>query len=289
MKKIYFLPFLAFVTVLLSSCGNSTVTRLDNPADSLAYAQGVRAADGFTYNATQRLGVDSTLIGSMMKGMEDAFFNTSEKQRAYNIGVQYGVALREQFLKNVYNRMLAYGDSAGLNEELFFDAFKAVVYDEELVIDASTAAAYCSRADYLRKLRYNEVKYADVRASSDDFMEVNASQPGVHVTESGLQYRIEKQGNGPKPTENSRVVINYKGTLLDGTEFDSSYQRNKPSTFSVDKVVKGFSEGLQLMPVGSKYTLYVPYDLGYKDNDNNPKIKPYSTLIFEVELLSIEK
>jgi FKBP-type peptidyl-prolyl cis-trans isomerase FklB len=110
----------------------------------------------------------------------------------------------------------------------------------------------------------------------------------VVTTPSGLQYKILKEGTGPKPTAADKVVCNYRGTLINGTEFDSSYKRGQPATFPVGQVIKGWTEALQLMPVGSKWQLFIPPDLAYGERGAGNDIGPDSTLIFEVELLSIE-
>lgn len=122
------------------------------------------------------------------------------------------------------------------------------------------------------------------------FLEENKAKPGVVTLENGLQYKIEKAGSGKKPTLSDNVKVHYKGTFIDGRVFDSSYERKEPVTFPLSGVIRGWTEILQLMPVGSKWTVYIPQDLAYGANEgaNNP-IEPYSTLIFEIELLSIEK
>ena len=119
------------------------------------------------------------------------------------------------------------------------------------------------------------------------FLTKNKSKSGVKTTASGLQYEVEKEGTGPKPKATDTVKVNYLGTKIDGTKFDSSYDRGQPATFPLNGVIKGWSEGLQLMPVGSKYKFYVPADLAYGENAPGP-IGPNATLIFEVELLGIE-
>ena len=119
------------------------------------------------------------------------------------------------------------------------------------------------------------------------FLAKNKSKSGVKATASGLQYEVEKEGTGPKPKATDTVKVNYLGTKIDGTKFDSSYDRGQPATFPLNGVIKGWSEGLQLMPVGSKYKFYVPADLAYGENAPGP-IGPNATLIFEVELLGIE-
>lgn len=120
------------------------------------------------------------------------------------------------------------------------------------------------------------------------FLAANKDKPGVSVTESGLQYRVERAGNGPKPTASDVVRVHYRGTLLDGTEFDSSYAREQPAEFGLGQVIPGWSEGVALMPVGSKYTFWIPAELAYGEGGGGP-IPPNAMLTFEVELLDIVK
>ena len=119
------------------------------------------------------------------------------------------------------------------------------------------------------------------------FLEANKSKPGIVSLPSGLQYEIITEGAGPKPTERSKVTCHYHGTLIDGTVFDSSVQRGQPATFPLDAVIKGWTEGVQLMPLGSKWRFFIPSHLGYGDRQVGGKIGPNSVLIFEVELLGI--
>jgi len=125
------------------------------------------------------------------------------------------------------------------------------------------------------------------RAAAEKFLAENKKKPGVITTKSGLQYKVIKKGNGPKPGPDDTVKVHYKGTLLDGTEFDSSYKRNEPAQFKVGQVIPGWQEALQLMPVGSTFELYLPPDLAYGDRGAPPVIEPGSMLIFQVELLDL--
>ncbi len=126
------------------------------------------------------------------------------------------------------------------------------------------------------------------KKEGEEFLASNKTKEGVVTLPSGLQYKIIKAGNGPKPTADDTVVCNYRGTLINGTEFDSSYKRNQPATFQVKGVIKGWTEALQLMPVGSTWQLFIPSELAYGEKQIGSDISPNSTLIFEVELLSIK-
>jgi FKBP-type peptidyl-prolyl cis-trans isomerase FklB len=126
------------------------------------------------------------------------------------------------------------------------------------------------------------------KKEGDAFLEANKSKEGVVTLPSGLQYKILTKGSGPKPAAGDTVVCNYRGTLVNGKEFDSSYKRGQPATFPVSGVIRGWTEALQLMPVGSKWQLFVPAELAYGDRGAGPDIGPGATLIFDVELLSIQ-
>jgi len=135
----------------------------------------------------------------------------------------------------------------------------------------------------------NKEKYKDLINQCNDFLSANKDKPGVKVTPSGLQYEVIKMGTGARPTAQNTVKVHYVGTLIDGTEFDSSIKRGEPAEFPVSGVIPGWTEALQLMPVGSKFKLVIPETLAYGANGAGDIIKPYSTLVFEVELLEIVK
>ena len=139
------------------------------------------------------------------------------------------------------------------------------------------------------KAKAMEKKYADNKAAGEKFLAENKTKEGVVTTPSGLQYKIITKGTGEIPADSSKVKVNYKGTLIDGTEFDSSYKRKEPATFRANQVIKGWTEALTMMPVGSKWELYIPQELAYGARETGGQIKPFSTLIFEVELVGIEK
>ena len=170
-------------------------------------------------------------------------------------------------------------------------AIEATIKGEKTALTQEEALQV--RQEFMKTLQAKRV--AEQKAAADTnkkegeaFLAANKSKAGVKTTASGLQYLVEKQGTGAKPKATDTVKDNYLGTKIDGTKFDSSYDRGQPATFPLNGVIKGWGEGLQLMPVGSKYKLFVPSDLAYGENGPG-QIGPNATLIFEVELLDIEK
>ena len=188
----------------------------------------------------------------------------------YCIGVNIGENLKNQFsdidIKDFMN---------GIND----------VLDKKSETKVSGAEAQKILQEYFTKQQEMKTKMA--KEEGANFLAKNAKKEGVVSLESGLQYEILKQGSGAKPTINDNVTTHYHGTLIDGTIFDSSVDRGQPATFPVSGVIKGWTEALQLMSVGSKWRLYVPYDLAYGERGAGANIGPFTTLIFEVELISI--
>lgn len=197
---------------------------------------------------------------------------TQEDSISYSLGIMMADQLKPANIEEGF-----------LNYKALFDAFETTMEEEDLKIPVEKAKVIIQ--DYFQKLQEEGSKEA--MAKGKEFLKENAKREEVKVTESGLQYEVIKEGTGESPTADSKVKVHYKGTLIDGTVFDSSYDRGEPATFGVSQVIKGWTEALQLMKVGGKWKLYIPYQLGYGERGAGPDIKPYSTLIFEVELLDI--
>ena len=184
------------------------------------------------------------------------------------------------------------GGMNNLNYELFNKGLRDVFAKANpLLTDAQCRTAVNNLfASYSKAVEAETMKQHEptVKAGKD-FLAANKTKPGIKTTASGLQYEVITQGAGAKPqSANASVTVNYRGTLLDGTEFDSSYKRNEPATFGLNQVIAGWTEGLQLMQEGSKYRFFVPYGLGYGGRDApRGTIPPFSTLIFEVELIKV--
>lgn len=173
----------------------------------------------------------------------------------------------------------------GINPTVMAEAITAVFNGEMSKYSPEEANGIIQA--YLQEVTAS--KFVVYKAEGEAFLAENAKKEGVHATESGLQYEIIEAGNGAKPVATDTVKVHYHGTLIDGTVFDSSVTRGMPATFGVHQVIKGWTEALQLMPVGSKYRLYIPQDLAYGAQPHpGGAIKPFMALIFDVELISIE-
>jgi len=190
---------------------------------------------------------------------------------SYAIGLSIANFYKEQGVKEINNTMVM----QALN-----DVKNGKVKMDEAVTNTCIV-------NYMQTVRSE--KAAGNRKIGEEFLAANKTKQGVITLPSGLQYSVIKEGTGPKPAATDKVKVHYEGKLLDGFIFDSSIQRGEPIEFNVNGVIPGWTEALQLMPVGSKWMLFIPADLAYGDNQAGPNIKPGSTLIFEVELLDIVK
>lgn len=191
--------------------------------------------------------------------------------------VSYGIGV------NIARNLKSQGID-GLSADAFMNGFQDIMEENELALSEQEAMTFVN--NYLTKKQMEQVEKN--KKEGADFLAENAKRENVTVLPSGLQYEILVEGNGPIPTASQKVKTHYHGTLIDGTVFDSSVERGEPISFPVMGVIKGWQEALQIMPVGSKWKLYIPYDLAYGERGSGPKIGPFSTLIFEIELIAIE-
>ena len=205
-----------------------------------------------------------------------AELETEAQKLGYVFGMEIGGQLKQ--------------GGAEVDIDTLIEALRAAYTGGELALTPEQAVEI--RDGYIAKRRAEAEKaQADLAANNaakgDQFLLENAQRDGVQVTESGLQYEVITMGDGPKPSATDTVTVHYRGTLLDGSEFDSSYSRNQEATFGLNQVIPGWTEGLQLMPVGSTFKFFIPANLAYGPN-GPPTIGPNATLIFDVELLGIQ-
>jgi FKBP-type peptidyl-prolyl cis-trans isomerase FklB len=289
MKNIKFI--LAVLLVVAFTACNSNKAKLPTlktDIDSLNYAFGLANGNGIKnyYLAKDSANSDSLKIkiASLLKGIKDGMKgDDSNYGELEGIGTNIGSALKEQSVKGLM------GDSTlKVDMDLIKQGLVNGLRGSKLTMTAEEAQMYVNST--MQRLQQAKMasQYGANKTAGEAFLTANKAKAGVTTTASGLQYEVIKKGTGAMPSETAQVKVHYHGTLIDGTVFDSSVDRGEPATFGVNQVIKGWTEALQLMPVGSKYKLYIPQELAYGPAEQG-NIKPYSALVFEVELIEVVK
>ncbi len=290
MKKnnIIFATIVTLLFALVSCIGGGSTPRLPkmaNEVDSMNYAYGLFNGSQMRMMLSQQ---DSDSIDfrikKFMDGVKAGIAGTPEKNPQFSqLGNNVGGWLNQQKTIGFLGDSTLKIDYA-LVKQGIINGIKGKL-DQMNAEDAQTYLEDTMRARHEQQMLK---QYGANKEAGEKFLTENKAKEGIKTTESGLQYEVVKEGTGAKPTASDVVKVHYSGKLIDGTEFDSSYERNEPATFGVGQVIQGWIEGLQLMTVGSKYKLYIPYNLGYGAQGTS-NIPPFSTLVFEVELLEIVK
>ena len=197
--------------------------------------------------------------------------NNANDSLSYSLGVLMGKHFKQSDYENI-------------NIDLFVQAMTASLRNETTLMSSAACEQYMQEGATKTAMKQHESN----RLAGENFLAENKKKPGVIALENGVQYEILKAGDGPKPKATDEVIVHYHGTLINGEVFDSSVDRGESISFPLNRVIRGWTETLQLMPVGSKWRVYIPYNLAYGDKSAGPAIKPYSALIFEIELLGIK-
>ena len=284
MKKVSIFMAIAAAASLASCTAQAPKANLKSDLDSLSYSIGMAQTQGLKGYLTGRLDVDTAYMAEFIKGLNEGANKTSKKDIAYMAGLQIGQQISNQMMKGINQELFAGDSTKTISKDNFMAGFIAGTLEKGGVMTMEAAQEYTRTAMETIKAKAMEEKYADNKAAGEKFLAENKTKEGVKTTESGLQYKVITEGKGEIPADTCKVKVNYKGTLIDGTEFDSSYKRNEPATFRANQVIKGWTEALTMMPVGSKWELYIPQELAYGSRESG-QIKPFSTLIFEVELV----
>jgi FKBP-type peptidyl-prolyl cis-trans isomerase FklB len=287
MKKINIFMTVALIAAIAFSSCNSNKTSmptLKTQIDSLNYAFGVANGDGIKNYYIKGDSAQKS-INALMAGIKEGMKGSVEKENTelVDLGNKIGSSLKDQKKSGLM------GDSTlKVDIKLIKQGLVNGMKGSKIQMNPQQAQEYLQKTMAVLQDKKMERLYGAIKTAGDKFLAENAKKPGVITTASGLQYEVIKKGNGALPTDTSKVKVNYHGTLIDGTVFDSSVDRKEPIVFKANQVIKGWTEALKLMPVGSKYKLYIPQQLAYGNREQG-KIKPFSALIFEVELISIEK
>lgn len=287
-KQNIFLATAVTLIFALAACNGGTSTKLPQlktEVDSLNYAFGL--ANGYDMKMMFAQDSDSVdyKIGRFIAGLKEGLAGKPDENPQFaEVGGQVGGWLNQQKTVGLL------GDSTlKINYALVRQGLVNGIKGEKTNITQEQAQEYIQKVMTERQEARMLEKYGANKEAGEKFLAENKTKPGIQTTESGLQYEVIKEGKGQKPTATDMVKVHYEGKLTNDTVFDSSIKRGEPTDFYVNQVIKGWTEGLQLMSEGAKYRFYIPQDLAYGANENNPSIPPFSVLIFDVELIEVKK
>ena len=290
MKKLTFMAASAIAAMSIMSCGNSTPkANLKSDVDSMSYAIGMAQTQGLKEYLVGRMGVDTTYMKEFIKGLnEGANAGDDKKKAAYYAGIQIGQQISNQMVMGINHEVFGDDSTKTISLKNFMAGFVSGVTGKNGIMTVQEAGMMAQAKMQQLKAKTMEAKYGDNKKKGEEFMAANKSKEGIKTLPSGVQYKVIKEGNGPIPADTSMVSCNYEGRTIDGKVFDSSYKRNQPLKLRCNQTIKGWTDAMVHMPVGSVWEVYIPQDLAYGEREQGD-IKPFSVLIFKIELLGIEK
>ena len=241
MKKISFFVAIAAAASLASCTAQAPKANMKNDVDSLSYMMGITNTQGLDMYMSQQLGVDTAYMSDFIRGVKEGTSKTSPKDVAYMAGLQIGQQVGGRMFDMMSQRIFGNDSTQSLSKENFLAGFMAALQKKGMNVTMEEANAYVQSKAEAIKAKATEAQFAENKAAGEKFLAENAKKEGVKTTSSGLQYKIIKEGNGAIPTDSSKVKVNYKGTLIDGTQFDSSYDRKEPTTFRANQIIKGWT------------------------------------------------
>ena len=290
MKKLSFLAVTAIAAATLVSCGTSTPkANLKSDVDSLTYAIGMAQSEGLVEYLV-RQGVDTTYMKEFIKGLnEGASAGDDKKKAAYYAGIMIGQQVGNQMYEGINRQIYGEDSTQSISKKNLMAGFISGITGKKALMQKEEAQMYAQMKMEAIRAKVLEEKYGENKKAGEDFLAANAKKEGVKTIEgSNVQYKVIKEGNGELPKDTSLVTVHYEGKLIDGTVFDSSYERKEPTKFRANQVIKGWTEALVHMPAGSVWEVYIPQDKAYGAQETS-KIKPFSTLIFKIELKDVNK
>ena len=286
MKKVLMMAAaIAMTATMMVSCDESGKGNLKDGVDSLAYNLGVAQSEGLKQYMTLQLGIDSAYVDQFIKGMKEGAVNEADpKKEAYMKGLEVGKQVK-QMAEGLGQEVYADDSTKSIDVKVIIAGLVAGLKGTETMTSEEAFNKFNEQLEPIRTAN-TEKQYGDNKAAGEKYLAENAKKEGVKTTKSGLQYKVLVEGTGALPTDSSKVQVNYEGKLIDGTVFDSSYERNQPFTVDMARpgVIQGWVEVLKMMPAGSKWEVTIPQELGY-GAQNQGAIKPFSTLIFTIEVL----
>ncbi len=287
MRKLIIGAFMALAAATFVGCGNSTPkANLKTDIDTMSYALGLSQTQGLRDYIVMRLGVDTAYIDEFIRGLNDGVNAGDDKKKtAYYAGIQIGQQVGGMMIKGINHEVFGEDSTKTISMKNYMAAFITGVKGEEGLMTLDQAAYTAQRLMQEIKAKSMEEQYGDNKKAGEKFLAENKKKAGVVTLPSGVQYKVIKEGKGEMPKDTSLVEVNYEGRTLDGKVFDSSYKRKESAKMRANQVIKGWSEALTHMPEGSVWEVYIPQELAYGPRQQGADIKPFSVLIFKIELI----
>ena len=281
---------MAIVAASFSACGNGTPkANLKNDVDTMSYAIGMSQTQGLKEYLVERLGVDTAYMDDFIKGLNDgANAGDDKKQAAYYAGIQIGQQISNQMIKGINHEVFGDDSTQTISLKNFMAGFVSGTTGVKGLMTVQEASTIAQAKMQQIRAKNLEKTYGDNKSKGEKFQADYKKKEGVKALKNGVLYKVIKEGTGAVPSDTSTVKVQYEGKTIDGQVFDSSYKRGEPITLRANQVIPGWTEALVNMPVGSVWEVVIPQDQAYGEREQG-QIKPFSTLIFKIELVSIEK
>ncbi len=290
MKKFTFAAMAAIMAVMVyASCGNGAPkANLRSDVDTVSYAIGMAQTQGLKEYLVGRLGVDTAYMDEFIKGLnEGANAGDDKKKAAYYAGIQIGQQISNQMVKGINHELFGEDSTKTISLKNFMAGFISGTTGKDGLMTVDSAQTVAQEMMRSIKAKNMEKEFGPNKKAGEEFLKENAKKEGVKTLPSGVQYKVIKEGAGAMPKDTSMVRVHYEGKTLDGKVFDSSYKRGQPTNFRANQVIKGWTEALVHMPAGSIWEVYIPQELAYGERQQGADIKPFSMLIFKIELLEV--
>ena len=290
MKSLKFMAVMAIAAATFSSCGNSSAPKADlkTDVDSMSYAIGYVQSQYMRQAIEQGQVIDTTYMDEFVKGVNEGVNAGDDKKKAaYIIGLQVGQQISGQLLKGINNEVYGGDSTKTISLKSLLAGFITGVTGKKGIMTPETANMVAQTKMQEIKTKTMAKQYGANKAAGERFLAANKKKPGVVTLPSGLQYKVIKEGKGAIPTDTTQVKVQYEGRTIDGQVFESSYKNDGPITMTPKQMIPGWTEALTHMPEGSVWEVYIPQNLAYGERQAGDKIKPFSALIFKIELVKV--
>ena len=288
MKKLMFVAAMAIVAAGFTACGNSTPkASLKTDVDTMSYAIGMAQTQGLKDYLVGSLGVDTAYMSEFIKGLNEGVnAGDNKKKAAYYAGIQIGQQISTRMIKGINHEVFGDDSTKTISMKNFMAGFISGTTGKGGLMTVDSAQVVAQALMQTIKAKEMEKTYGPNKEAGEKFLAANAKKDGVKTLPSGVQYKVIKEGTGAIPADTSLVKVHYEGRLLNDSIFDSSYKRGEPINLRCNQTIKGWTDAMVHMPAGSVWEVYIPQELAYGEREQGI-IKPFSMLIFKIELLEV--